>query len=90
MAVTLFSASVPAFAMEHGASHEMSDADCTKECDTLLKNCARDVDTIQQQIKKLRAAIKKDGADSQKRDEIKKLQQKLNETKEQLRVIESP
>jgi len=90
MAVTLFTAAVPAFAMEHGASHEKSDADCTKECDLLLKNCAREADTIQQKIKKLRAAIKKDGANAQKRDEIKKLQQKLDETKEQLQVITGP
>lgn len=88
LAVSLLSA-VPVFAMEHGDSHQSSDVQCTKECELLLKKCALEADTIQQKIKKIRAAIKKEGADKQKLEEVKKLQQKLQDAQEQLRVIET-
>jgi hypothetical protein len=90
MAVSFFATAVPSFAMEHGGSHDPADVQCQKECDMLLKDCAKDVDTIQQKLKKLKVAIKKDGADQQKLDEIKALKVKLDETKALLKSLEKP
>jgi hypothetical protein len=73
MAVSLFAAAMPVYAMEHGGSHDPADVQCEKDCAMLLKDCARDVDTIQQKIKKLKVAIKKDGADQQKLEDLKAL-----------------
>lgn len=94
MAATMFAAAVPAFATEHatehGMNHDMSNADCAKECDMLLKNCAQDVDTIQQKIQKLKSAIKQEGADQAKLGEIRILKQKLDEAKATLKALEKP
>jgi hypothetical protein len=79
MALTVFVATVPAYAMEHGGSHDPADVQCAKDCDMLLKNCSQDVDSIQQKIEKLKAAIKKDGADQQKVAEVKALKLKLDD-----------
>jgi hypothetical protein len=65
--------------MEHGGSHDPADVQCAKDCDMLLKNCSQDVDSIQQKIEKLKAAIKKDGADQQKVAEVKALKLKLDD-----------
>jgi len=90
MAATLFTAAVPAFAAEHGGSHDPADVQCAKECEMLLKNCSQEVDSIQQRIKKLKAAIKKDGADQQKLEDLKTLKQKLAETDALLKSLEKP
>lgn len=94
LAATLFAAAVPAFATEHaakhGMNHDVSNADCAKECDMLLKNCAQDVDTIQQKIQKLKGAIKQEGADQAKLGEIRILKQKLDEAKATLKALEKP
>jgi hypothetical protein len=88
MATMMFAAAVPVYAMDHsGSPHDPENIQCQKECDLLLKDCAKEAETIQQQIKKLRAAIKKDGADQAKLDEIKGLKQKLEETKATLKVL---
>ncbi|GFO68467.1 hypothetical protein GMLC_20460 [Geomonas limicola] len=93
MAIALFSA-VPALAMEHtgehAAQHDMSNMDCAKECDMLLKNCAQDVDTLQYKIKKLQAALKQEGADQAQLDRVKALKLKLEEAQATLRALEKP
>ena len=78
VAVGLFSA-MPALAehkkgenaapsQEKSATHNHQDEDCAKECDLLLKECAKEVDSIQQRVKKIKAAIKKDGAKPENRE----------------------
>jgi len=76
--------------MEHGMSHDTADAQCAKECEMLLKNCAQEVDSIKQRITKLKAAIKKDGADQQKLEDLKVLKQKLAESDALLKSLEKP
>jgi peptidoglycan hydrolase CwlO-like protein len=91
MATVMFAATMPAYAMDHdGSRHDPESIQCQKECDMLLKDCAKEVDSIQQQIKKLRVAIKKDGADQAKLDEIKALKQKLSDAKETLKTLSKP
>lgn len=61
MATALIVSTVPAIAEDqvykHGTSHSTHDEECTKECDMLLKNCALEVDSIHQRIRKLQAEI---------------------------------
>jgi peptidoglycan hydrolase CwlO-like protein len=92
LAVTMVAVSVPAFAGEHqhGASMKTMDEECTKECDLLLKNCALEVDSIQQRIKKLQVAINEKGATTYTLEELKTLNKKLKEANETLRVLEKP
>jgi hypothetical protein len=53
LAVALVGLSVPVFAMEHqhDASQKTMDAQCAKECDMLLRDCAQEVDSIQERSK---------------------------------------
>ncbi len=71
MAAFMMSATMPVLA-----------AEMTKEekdmCLLASKNCATEVDTLQKKIKKLNAEIKK-GKKVYSAEEIKKLQQKLDE-----------
>ncbi|RNC72271.1 MAG: hypothetical protein ED859_02755 [Desulfuromonadales bacterium] len=79
MAALMMSATVPALA-----------ADMTKEekdqCLLASKNCAAEVDSIQKKIKKLNAEIKK-GKKAYSAEEIKKLEQKLDEADKMLDQI---
>ncbi|BEH11827.1 MULTISPECIES: hypothetical protein [Geobacter] len=79
MAAFMMSATVPALA-----------AEMTKEekdmCLLASKNCATEVDSLQKKIKKLNAEIKK-GKKVYSADEIKKLQQKLDEANDLLDTI---
>ncbi|AAR36695.1 hypothetical protein KVP06_16610 [Geobacter sulfurreducens] len=79
MAAFMMSATVPALA-----------AEMTKEekdmCLLASKNCATEVDSLQKKIKKLNAEIKK-GKKVYSADEIKKLQQKLDEANDLLDSI---
>jgi len=92
LAVAMVTVSVPAFAIEHqhDASQKTMDEQCTRECDLLLKNCALEVDSIQQRIKRLQAEINKKGANKYTLEELKTLNKKLKETNETLRVLEKP
>jgi peptidoglycan hydrolase CwlO-like protein len=89
-AVAMATATVPAFAMEHehGDSHNAMDEQCAKECEMLLKNCALEVDSIQEHIKKLQVEITEKGANTYTLEELKTLNKKLKETKEVLRSLE--
>ena len=92
LAVAMVTVSVPAFAMEHkhDASQKTMDEQCVKECDLLLRNCALEVDSIQQSIKKLQVAVNEKGATTYTLEELKTLNKKLNEANETLRVLEKP
>jgi peptidoglycan hydrolase CwlO-like protein len=92
LAVAMVAVSVPSFAMEHkhDASQKTMDEQCAKECDMLLKNCAQEVDSIQERITKLRAAISEKGADTYTLEELKILNKKLKETNETLRALTKP
>ena len=80
LAATIFMFSaVPAFS-------EMTKAQ-KDECLLASKNCSTQVDDIQKRIHKLNKEIKK-GTRVYTADELKKLQDKLNETDEMLRVLE--
>lgn len=92
MAVTLFATTMPAFAMEHehGSAHEQSDVQCAKDCDMLLKDCSREVDTLQQRVKKLKLALKTNGADQKTVDDLRILDAKLKEANELLKSLSKP
>lgn len=79
MAAFMMSATVPALA-----------AEMTKEekdmCLLASKNCGTEVDSLQKKIKKLNAEIKK-GKKTYSAEEIKKLQQKLDEANDLLDTI---
>lgn len=83
----VLTASMPAFALAHGGSHDAADLQCEKECAMLLRDCGQEVDSIQQRIGKLEAAIKKEEG-AQRVADVRALQQKLDDAKELLRNIE--
>ncbi|MBI5655457.1 MAG: hypothetical protein HZC44_00965 [Geobacter sp.] len=90
MATALFAAAVPAMAMEHGAQHSQQDVECAKECDLLLRNCAQEVDSIQQRIQRIKKAIETNGAKPENLEELRILNKKLKEANETLRSLTKP
>ena len=78
LAALAFSATIPAFAQ---MTKEEKD-----QCLLASKNCATEVNSIQTKIKRLNAEIKK-GAKVYTADEIKKLQDKLQEANDLLDVM---
>ena len=90
MAAVILTASMPGFALANGDLPGLADDRCAKECDLLLKNCASDVDSIQQRINKINAAMNKDGADQEKLENLKALKRKLDEAKAMLQSLEKP
>ena len=92
LAVAMVAVSVPAFALErqHGASHKTMDEQCVKECELLLRDCAQEVDSIQERIKKLQVEIKEKGTDTYTLEELKILNKKLKEANETLRELNKP
>jgi hypothetical protein len=88
MAATLFTASIPGLALAHSGSHDPADVQCAKDCELLLKDCAQDVDTIQQKIRKLQAAIKKQGANPETVADVKRLQERLEDATQLLQSLE--
>ena len=97
MACGLFTA-VPAFAdhskgtgvADQEATHTHQSAECAKECDLLLKDCAMEIDTIQQRIDRIKTAIKNEGATTYTVEELKTLNKKLKETNEIMRALNKP
>ncbi len=92
LAAAMVAATVPTFAMEHmhdGHAKTMN-AEQAKECDMLLKNCAMEVDSIQERIGKLKAAISEKGADAYTVEELKVLNKKLKEANDALRALTKP
>jgi len=95
VAAALFSASLPVYAAEHehenaGATTAQTEMQCAKDCDMLLKDCSREAETLQQRVKKIKAAIKKDGADPQKVEQLRQLQAKLKEANELVKTLTKP
>jgi len=93
MATSLFAAAVPVFAEEvhqHGMDHKSMDEKCAKECEMLLRNCAQEVDTIQQRIQSIKTEINDKGANTYTLEELKTLNAKLKETNETLRSLQKP
>jgi len=76
--------------MTHETMHNHQDEQCAKECEMLLKDCDREVDSIQQRIQRLRAEIRDKGATVYNREELRVLSKKLQETNEQIRTLQKP
>jgi len=92
LAAAMVAATVPSFATEHmheGSSKAMSEEQA-KECDMLLKSCIREVDSIQEHIKKLQSAINEKGANAYTKEELRILNDKLKEANENLRELTKP
>lgn len=87
MAIAVFAAAVPALAEE---AHQHKDEQCAKECDMLLKDCAQEVDSINDRIRKLQNEINVKGASTYTLEELKVLNKKLKESNELLRTLEKP
>jgi len=90
MATTLFAAAVPVMAMDHGTMHTQQDEECAKECDLLLRNCAQEVDSIQQHIKRIKTTIKTEGAKPEHIQELKTLNKMLKDANETMRGLTKP
>jgi len=90
MATALFAVAVPAMAIEPGAMHNQHDEECAKECDLLLRNCAQEVDSIQQRIQRINKAIDANGAKPEHAEELKILNKKLKEANETMRALTKP
>lgn len=90
MATSLFSAAVPAIAAEHDTMGSGKDMQYGMECDLLLKSCIQQVDSINERIQKIKAAIETYGAKPEYRDELVILNKKLKEANETLRVLTKP
>ncbi len=90
MATSLFAAAVPVMAMEHGTMKTQMDEQCAKDCDLLLKDCAQEVDSIQQRIQKIKSAIETNGAKPEHLEELKILNKQLKEANQTLRVLSKP
>jgi len=70
--------------------HTQHDEECAKECDLLLRNCAQEVDSIQQRIQRIKAAIKVYGAKPENVEDLKILNGKLQETNATLKALTKP
>jgi len=93
VAISLFAVAAPVLADEmprHGASHQAMDDQCAKECAMLLKNCAQEVDSIQDRIRKLQVEINDKGSNTYTLEELKILNKRLQEANETLRILERP
>ena len=91
MALSLFATAAPVLAEEghqHGASHQAMDEQCTKECAMLLKNCAQEVDSLQDKIRKLQVEINQKGANTYTLEELKILNNKLKESNDMLKNLQ--
>lgn len=75
---------------ETTVTHNHQDEDCARECDLLLKECAIQVDSIQQRVQKIKAAIKANGAKPENAEELRILNQKLKEVNEIMRSLSKP
>lgn len=89
-AVSLFALAAPVLAADGRANVAAHNDQCTKDCSMLLKNCAQEVDTIQERIKKLQSMVSEKGASNYTREELKLLNKKLAEANETLRVLNKP
>lgn len=70
---------MPSGAVDHGASQDPKDDQNTKDSEILLNNCDRYIQRIYQRIQRLQMEIRNKHVSASVRDEIKKLEQALNE-----------
>jgi hypothetical protein len=70
--------------------HNHQDTDCARECDLLLADCAQQVDSIQQRVQKIKAAIAANGAKPENAEELRILNKKLKEVNETIRSLSKP
>ena len=78
IAALMLSATMPAYSQDH--QEEVS-------CELAAKNCLNRVDILEKRIKKLNAEVKK-GAKTYSAEDLQKIEQKLQETKDLLDKIE--
>ena len=91
MATSLFAAAVPVMAeTTHGTMHTQMDEKCAKECELLLKDCAQEVDSIQQRIQILKTEINDKGANTYTVEELKILNKQLKDANKTLRDLSKP
>lgn len=92
MAALVFATVVPGITADHSVmhTHTQQDADCAKECDLLLRNCALEVDSIHQRIERIKKAIDTYGAKPENLEELKLLNKKLKEANDTLKAFNRP
>src|SRR5690242_8193156 len=93
IAISFFALAAPVLADEghqHGAAHQLSDAECAKECDMLIRNCTNEVLDIHGQVKKLQSEINDKGATKYTVEELKALERKLKEANATLKSLQKP
>jgi peptidoglycan hydrolase CwlO-like protein len=93
MTTSLFAVAVPVFAAEshqHGATQQLTDEECAKECDMLIRNCTNEVLDIHSKIKKLQSEINDKGATKYTVEELKILEKKLKDAKDTLKTLQKP
>ncbi|MGD0584859.1 MAG: hypothetical protein ABSA86_03660 [Oryzomonas sp.] len=79
IAALMLSATMPAYSQE---THQEE-----VSCELAAKNCLNRVDILEKRIKKLNAEVKK-GSKTYSAEDLKKIEQKLQETKDLLDKIE--
>lgn len=84
LAAAMVTASIPALASVHASQGH--DAQCARDCQMLLKECGRQVDSIQQRISRLSGEIAK-GASTYSQEELGILEGKLQDTQRTLSII---
>jgi peptidoglycan hydrolase CwlO-like protein len=92
LAAAMVAVAAPAFATEHihGDSGMAMNEQQAKECDMLLKSCIKEVDSIQEHIKKLQSAINEKGSNAYTQEELRILSDKLKDANENLRELTKP
>lgn len=88
-AAFMMSATVPAFAAEKAAPAAKMTKEEKDQCLLASKGCKDEVDSIQKKMKKLQAEIKK-GNKVYSPEELKKLQEKLDEADKMLDLLLAP
>ena len=88
MAMGLFGA-MPAFAADHGDMKMDMHEGMQMETDEGMRQCALQAETIQQKIRRLQAEVK-EGKKEYSAEELKKLQNKLQEANDLLDTLKEP
>jgi hypothetical protein len=81
IAALMLSTTMPAYSQETHNHHE------EVSCELAAKNCLNRIDILEKRIKKLNAEVKK-GSKTYSAEDLKKIEQKLQETKDLLDKIE--
>lgn len=93
MTISLFALAAPVLAADghqHGSAQQLSDEECAKECDMLIRNCANEVLDIHDRIKKLKSEINDRGATKYTVEELRILEKKLKEANDTLKSLLKP